>query len=83
LFADVPLGVFLIRGENVVLLGEVDLEMEDDIPRMAQLQMVDVETVKRLNREEMEKKRRSEKLQHRILRERGYGVDMNVDADAF
>ncbi|ETW87253.1 hypothetical protein HETIRDRAFT_378076 [Heterobasidion irregulare TC 32-1] len=25
-------GLFLIRGENVVLLGEIDLDQEDDLP---------------------------------------------------
>ncbi|KAL2872685.1 U6 snRNA-associated Sm-like protein LSm1 [Aspergillus lucknowensis] len=32
LYADIPRGVFLVRGENVLLLGEIDLDKEDDIP---------------------------------------------------
>lgn len=32
LFAETWRGLFLIRGENVVLLGEVDLDQEDDVP---------------------------------------------------
>lgn len=31
-FGEIPLGVYLVRGENVVLLGEVDLEREDEVP---------------------------------------------------
>lgn len=31
-YGEIPLGVYLVRGENVVLLGEVDLEREDEIP---------------------------------------------------
>ena len=31
-FADVPQGTFLVRGENVLLLGEVDLDKDDDVP---------------------------------------------------
>jgi len=31
-YADDPVGLFLIRGENVVLLGEIDLDEEDEIP---------------------------------------------------
>ncbi|KFX89014.1 hypothetical protein O988_08800 [Pseudogymnoascus sp. VKM F-3808] len=31
-FADVPRGTFLVRGENVLLLGEVDLDKDDDVP---------------------------------------------------
>ena len=30
-YGDIERGVFLIRGENVVLLGEIDLDIEDDI----------------------------------------------------
>ncbi|KAL2832942.1 hypothetical protein BDW59DRAFT_138943 [Aspergillus cavernicola] len=32
LYTDIPRGVFLVRGENVLLLGEVDLDREDNIP---------------------------------------------------
>ncbi|KAF5390166.1 hypothetical protein D9757_002890 [Collybiopsis confluens] len=32
LYAENWYGLFLIRGENVVLLGEIDLDKEDDIP---------------------------------------------------
>ncbi|KAI0322728.1 Sm-like ribonucleoprotein [Amylostereum chailletii] len=31
-FAEKWCGLFLIRGENVVLLGEIDLDQEDDVP---------------------------------------------------
>ncbi|EKC99361.1 RNA cap binding protein [Trichosporon asahii var. asahii CBS 8904] len=31
-FADIDIGVLLIRGENVVALGEIDLIAEDEIP---------------------------------------------------
>ena len=32
LYADVPRGIFLVRGENVLLLGEIDLDKDDDAP---------------------------------------------------
>ncbi|KAL4876046.1 hypothetical protein BJY04DRAFT_200488 [Aspergillus karnatakaensis] len=32
LYTDIPRGVFLVRGENVLLLGEIDLDKEDDVP---------------------------------------------------
>lgn len=31
-FADIPHGIFLVRGENVLLLGEIDLDKDDDAP---------------------------------------------------
>lgn len=32
LYADIAHGVFLVRGENVLLLGEIDLDKDDDPP---------------------------------------------------
>jgi U6 snRNA-associated Sm-like protein LSm1 len=32
LYADRPHGIFLVRGENVLLLGEIDLDKDDDPP---------------------------------------------------
>ncbi|KUI74028.1 U6 snRNA-associated Sm-like protein LSm1 [Cytospora mali] len=32
LYADIPRGVFIVRGENVMLLGEIDLDKDDDAP---------------------------------------------------
>ena len=32
LYADIPRGMFLVRGENVLLLGEIDLDRDDDPP---------------------------------------------------
>ncbi|KAG5983598.1 hypothetical protein E4U55_007768 [Claviceps digitariae] len=31
-FADIEHGIFLVRGENVLLLGEIDLDKDDDPP---------------------------------------------------
>ncbi|KAK1253903.1 hypothetical protein MKX07_001980 [Trichoderma sp. CBMAI-0711] len=41
-FADIPHGIFLVRGENVLLLGEIDLDKDDDAPPGYQLAEVDV-----------------------------------------
>ncbi|PAV22408.1 Sm-like ribonucleo [Pyrrhoderma noxium] len=49
-FAERKVGVFLIRGENVVLLGEVDLDVEDEIP----LKPVPYETLKDIYAQENE-----------------------------
>ncbi|KAK1139648.1 hypothetical protein N8T08_000585 [Aspergillus melleus] len=36
LYADIPRGIFLVRGENVLLLGEIDLDKEDELPTTVQ-----------------------------------------------
>jgi U6 snRNA-associated Sm-like protein LSm1 len=49
LYADIPLGIFLVRGENVLLLGEIDLDRDDDPP--PGYDQADPELVKRLDKE--------------------------------
>lgn len=49
LYADIPRGIFLVRGENVLLLGEIDLDKDDDPP--AGYEAADAETVQKLAKE--------------------------------
>lgn len=37
-FAEAPRGVFMVRGENVVMLGELDIDREDD--HLVQMQQI-------------------------------------------
>ncbi|KOS14765.1 hypothetical protein Malapachy_1020 [Malassezia pachydermatis] len=32
-YGDVPKGLYIVRGENVVLMGEIDLDKEDEVPQ--------------------------------------------------
>ncbi|KAI8979927.1 hypothetical protein BDB01DRAFT_699131, partial [Pilobolus umbonatus] len=61
-YGDIPRGVFLIRGENVVLLGEIDLDKEEQI----NLRQVPVEEILVAQREELEIKERLEKMRSKI-----------------
>ncbi|PGH00021.1 U6 snRNA-associated Sm-like protein LSm1 [Blastomyces parvus] len=66
LFADIQRGIYLVRGENVLLLGEVDLDKEDDIPTgYRQAPFEEVFALKKQEDNERKKgdKRRSAKLQ--------------------
>ncbi|KAF4125893.1 U6 snRNA-associated Sm-like protein LSm1 [Geosmithia morbida] len=58
-FADIPHGVFLVRGENVLLLGEIDLDRDDDAP--PGYERADVKEVKRLAEEKKAEDRTREK----------------------
>lgn len=60
-------------------MGEIDLETEDEVP----LQRADFTLVQELHRDEMERKKRRERLQQHILRERGFGVDATIEADVY
>lgn len=62
-FAESFHGIFLIRGENVVLLGEIDLDQEDDVP----LQQFAYEVLDRYHRNDTEEKKRREEAKANIL----------------
>ncbi|KAG6842622.1 hypothetical protein C0991_000148 [Blastosporella zonata] len=65
-FAESWRGLYLIRGENVVLLGEIDLDQEDDIP----LQQVDWNTLEPYHKNEADAKKQREDAKSQILYEK-------------
>ncbi|KAJ4439219.1 U6 snRNA-associated Sm-like protein LSm1 [Periplaneta americana] len=76
-YGDIPRGVFIVRGENVVLLGEIDKDKEGDLP----LQQVSVDDILDAQRREQEAKQDQEKLLAKALKERGlhYIPDLSHD----
>lgn len=70
LYADIPVGVFLVRGENVVLLGEIDLDKDDDDP--PGYDQADPELVKRLIKERRAQETKKEKRKTKKLSELGF-----------
>ncbi|GFP91684.1 sm-like protein lsm1b, partial [Phtheirospermum japonicum] len=46
IYCDIPLGLYVIRGENVVLIGELDLE-KDELP--SHMTRVSVPEIKRVS----------------------------------
>lgn len=70
LYADIPRGVFLVRGENVLLLGEIDLDKDDIIPEGYEIGSV--EEVHRLAKEERRVRDRKDKKRVAKLREEGF-----------
>ncbi|KAG6041085.1 hypothetical protein E4U41_006023 [Claviceps citrina] len=62
LFADIEHGIFLVRGENVLLLGEIDLDKDDDPP--PGFEQAELDVVKKLAEEKkaLEKTREKKKL---------------------
>ncbi|KAE8699402.1 hypothetical protein F3Y22_tig00110578pilonHSYRG00002 [Hibiscus syriacus] len=45
LYCDIPLGLYVIRGENVVLIGELDLEREELPPHMTRVSVAEIRRV--------------------------------------
>ncbi|KAF9056207.1 hypothetical protein BJ165DRAFT_1336569 [Panaeolus papilionaceus] len=64
-FAESWHGLFLIRGENVVLLGEIDLDQEDDVP----LKQVDYNLLVSYHKQDADTKKEREEVKSQILYE--------------
>ncbi|KAJ5175913.1 uncharacterized protein N7482_001790 [Penicillium canariense] len=70
LYADVPRGIFLVRGENVLLLGEVDLDREDEVP--TSVTKAPFEEVFELKKKEDSKRKSSDKKRYTELQALGF-----------
>uniref|UniRef100_UPI00358E37B7 U6 snRNA-associated Sm-like protein LSm1 n=1 Tax=Myxine glutinosa TaxID=7769 RepID=UPI00358E37B7 len=66
-YGDIPRGIFVVRGENVVLLGEIDVEKEAE----TRLERVSIEEILAAQREEQQEKQEAEKAKVQALKERG------------
>ncbi|KAK7417776.1 hypothetical protein QQZ08_011521 [Neonectria magnoliae] len=69
-FADVSHGIFLVRGENVLLLGEIDLDKDDDPP--PGFVPAELELVKRLAEEKKAAEKVREKSRLKKLAKLGF-----------
>uniref|UniRef100_A0AAF5CTI0 U6 snRNA-associated Sm-like protein LSm1 n=1 Tax=Strongyloides stercoralis TaxID=6248 RepID=A0AAF5CTI0_STRER len=65
-YGDIPRGVFLIRGENVVLTGEIDES------RPVDLKEVDVTEILCMQQEKIEEKKAEFERRAKILAEKGH-----------
>lgn len=51
LYCDLPRGLYVIRGENVVLIGEMDPDREDLPPNMIQVSSTEIEKAQKEERD--------------------------------
>ncbi|GAA5871033.1 hypothetical protein JCM8547_005337 [Rhodosporidiobolus lusitaniae] len=80
-YAQTDRGVFLVRGENVVLLGEVDLDSED-LP-LSRLTLVPWQSLAALLASEQKKRLGDKKEREQVLYERqGFGEE-GGEGDAY
>ncbi|KAL4754587.1 hypothetical protein BDW72DRAFT_165695 [Aspergillus terricola var. indicus] len=73
LYTDIPRGVFLVRGENVLLLGEIDLDKEDDIP--PNLIKATFKEVFELKKKEDNERKSHDKKRNNKLQELGFEAE--------
>ncbi|VUC34715.1 unnamed protein product [Clonostachys rosea] len=69
-YADVTHGIFLVRGENVLLLGEIDLDKDDEAP--PGYERGELEFVKKLAEEKKAADRAKEKARLKKLATLGF-----------
>ncbi|KAL9271456.1 Sm-like protein [Drosera capensis] len=50
-YCDIPLGLYIIRGENVVLIGELDTDMEELPPSMTLVSESTIRQAQKVERE--------------------------------
>ncbi|KAK1091230.1 hypothetical protein LTR48_006724 [Friedmanniomyces endolithicus] len=70
LYADIERGLFLVRGENITLLGEIDLDKDDYVPEPYQL--APVEKVFALKKAEDAERKIADKRKHKRLAAEGF-----------
>ena len=78
LYADIERGLFLIRGENVLLLGEIDLDKDEYIPEP--FEQAPVEKVFALKKAEDQEKKSADKKKHKKLGELGFEGEYQGEA---
>ncbi|KAH8372860.1 hypothetical protein KR009_006588 [Drosophila setifemur] len=78
-YGDIPRGVFIIRGENVVLLGEIDREKEQKLP----LKEISVDEILDAQRREQEQRQEKHRLISKALKERGLAVNADIINEDF
>ncbi|XP_014666694.1 PREDICTED: U6 snRNA-associated Sm-like protein LSm1 [Priapulus caudatus] len=76
-YGDIPRGIFIVRGENVVLLGEVDSEMKASV----QLKKVSIDEILEAQRIEQLQKQEKEKARNKALMDRGLAPHIDTHDD--
>uniref|UniRef100_A0A3Q2VET5 U6 snRNA-associated Sm-like protein LSm1 n=1 Tax=Haplochromis burtoni TaxID=8153 RepID=A0A3Q2VET5_HAPBU len=78
-FGDIPRGIFIVRGENVVLLGEIDM----DKPCDTVLQQVSIEEILEEQRLQQQAKQETEKVKMQVLKDRGLSIPKADNLDEY
>ncbi|KAL3863278.1 hypothetical protein ACJMK2_005043 [Sinanodonta woodiana] len=78
-YGDIPRGIFIVRGENVVLLGEIDLENEGN----TNLEEVPIDEILEMQRDEQQEKQQQEEKKKKALMERGLQPHMDFHDEMY
>ncbi|KAF2766121.1 Sm-like ribonucleoprotein [Teratosphaeria nubilosa] len=78
LYADITRGLFLVRGENVSMLGEIDIDKDDYIP--PPFEAAPIEKVFQLKKEEDAQRKKKERSKHKKLAAIGFEGETSGEA---
>uniref|UniRef100_T1IIQ7 Protein DPCD n=1 Tax=Strigamia maritima TaxID=126957 RepID=T1IIQ7_STRMM len=78
-YGDIPRGIFVVRGENVVLLGEIDNEKEQVLP----LKQVSIDEILEAQRIEQDTRQEQDKIRNKALKERGLNLQADTTQEDF
>ena len=78
-FGDIKRGVFVVRGENVVLLGEMDAEKEAAAGQ--KIREVSLEEILEAQSRQQAEKEEKERLRAKVFKERGLAYNPDVGFD--
>ncbi|KAG0143882.1 hypothetical protein CROQUDRAFT_65699 [Cronartium quercuum f. sp. fusiforme G11] len=73
-YTDIWRGVYIIRGENVVLLGEIDLDKEDEAISKCEKKSIDTILSKQAN-EQMTSSKITKEKEKILFNKRGFGKE--------
>ena len=78
-YGDIPRGIFLIRGENMLLCGEIDSELESNM----KLDKVSIDEILEAQRIEQEREAEEKQRKENLLRERGLIISKDFGDDTY
>lgn len=78
-YGDIPRGVFVVRGENVVLLGEIDAEKTE--PGKLGLQEVSLEEILEKQAVHQAEKEEADRIRAKAFKERGLTYTSQGDCE--
>ena len=77
LWGEIPRGLYLIRGENVAYLGEIDLDLEDD--PLEGWEKVEADEIHKLDKGSRERREAELKSRNKGLKEKGLEKEMSEE----
>lgn len=80
-YGDIPRGIFVVRGENVVLLGEIDNEM--DSQTNLNLEKVSVEEILKAQRKQQDEEAEEARNKQQAMKNRGIRAAADNNEDTF